>query len=118
MAIPTESLGFSIFLHMYFEFASQYSKLDLVAASFNFIMDKKMTACATPLPPDWGKERRRRRIRMETKRSGGELPPSSKEPWGLSASESDHPHREPDGLAKLAPCYSDQLSDLQRGDGY
>ena len=41
-------------------------------------------------------------------------PPSSKEPWGLGASESDHPHREPDGLgrgflslAKLAPCYSD-----------
>jgi hypothetical protein len=42
------------------------------------------------------------------------LPPSSKEPWGLSASESDHPHREPDGLGRgflllaiLSPCYSD-----------
>jgi hypothetical protein len=27
--------------------------------------------------------------------AGSQLPPSSKEPWGLSASEIDHPHREP-----------------------
>jgi hypothetical protein len=46
--------------------------------------------------------------------AGSKLPPSSKKPWGLSAPESDHPHREPDRLgrgflllAKLSPCYSD-----------
>ena len=52
--------------------------------------------------------------RPRAPQSQPKAPPSSKEPWGLSASESDHPHREPDGLgrgflslAKLAPCYSD-----------
>jgi len=29
-----------------------------------------MEKCATPLPPDWGKERRRRRIRKESIKNG------------------------------------------------
>ena len=50
----------------------------------------------------------------ERRNPNPKAPLSPKEPWGLSATESDHPHREPGGLgrgflllAKLAPCYSD-----------